>query len=85
VLVTLPQGQLAGEIEVVLPAGWSLTGAAVNGLLSSHGSTATGYRWVVLVGTGVTLQLSGPSTPGAVLTGTTRTLLGTSPIAVPLT
>lgn len=83
--ITFPGGQLAGMIDVVLPPGWSLTGAAVNGLLTSHAATATGYRWVIVVGSGVTLSLSGPITPGAVLTGTIRTLLGPSTISIPLT
>jgi hypothetical protein len=76
---------LAGVIEIALPAGWSITGSSVNGLLSSAGATPTGYRWAILLGSGVTVQLTGPDTPGAVLNGTVSTLLGGQPLSIPLT
>jgi hypothetical protein len=83
--IALPSGQVAGVIDVVLPTGWTLTGSAVDGLLRSHGATAAGYRWVIVAGSGVTLELSGPNTPSALLTGTVRTLVGSSPISIFLT
>ena len=82
--ITFPGGQVAGEIQVVLPAGWQLTGATVNGLLGPSSTTGSDHSWVIVAGSGVTLALEGPSTPAAVLTGTVTTLAGSSPIAIPL-